>query len=181
MAPRTLVATALVTRGDEYGWFPQGRELGQEIMAAMLEGLGWLTEHLGPDMETWTWGELHQLTFRHYLAPTEDQDGTHLAEAANVGAYPCVGTAGTLNNAGYTIGQCYQVTGGPHFRFLVDMAEPLQALGCNSTGNSGHPGSPHYRDQIQDWLQRRYHPMYMRREDIEANLEGVTTITPAQD
>jgi penicillin amidase len=178
IGPRTLVATELIAKGDEYGWFPQGREVGEEIVAAMMEGLDWLSEHLGPDMDGWTWGQLHPVTFRHYLTPTEGEDGTHLAQVANVGPYPCPGTTGTLNNAGFAIGQRYQVAGGPHFRFLVDMAEPSQAWGCNSTGNSGHPGSPHYRDQIQDWLGRRYHPMHMRREDIEANLEGMTVIGP---
>lgn len=178
IGPRTYVATELVAKGDEHGWFLGGREVGQEVLAAMREGLDWLTEHLGPDMGTWFWGELHQLTFRHYMVPGEEHDSTHLAQVANVGPYPCAGTAGTLNNAGFAIGQRYQVTGGPHFRFLVDMAKPLQAFGCNSTGNSGHPGSPHYCDQIDDWLGGRYHPMYMGREDIEANLEGITTIEP---
>ena len=180
MGFRTLVATELLTKGDEYGWFPDGRKVEEEALTAMMEALDWLEEHMGSDMSSWKWGRLHQVTFRHYLAPSEAHDSTPLAQVANIGPYPCPGTEGTLNNQGYTIGRLYHARSGPHFRFLVDMARPLLAFGCNSTGNSGHPGSPHYRDQVQDWLEGQYHPMYMRREDIEANLEGITVLEPLE-
>ncbi|MBS7610228.1 penicillin acylase family protein [Candidatus Bathyarchaeota archaeon] len=178
MGFRTLVATELLTKGDELGWFPEGRKLEAKVLTAMLEGLDWLEAHLGPGMDSWKWGRLHQVTFRHYLVASEALDATPLAQVANVGPFPCAGTDGCLNSQGYSIGRLYQVRSGPHFRFLVDMAKPFVAYGCNSTGNSGHPGSPHYRDQIKDWLEGKYHPMYMRREDIEANLEGRTILEP---
>lgn len=34
-------------------------------------------------------------------------------------------------------------------------------------GQSGHPGSPHYDDQVDDWFTGTYHPMLYAREDVE--------------
>jgi acyl-homoserine lactone acylase PvdQ len=47
-------------------------------------------------------------------------------------------------------------------------------------GNSGIPGSPHYRDQFDDWLHGRYHTVHLRRAGVEADLESRTEITPSE-
>jgi penicillin amidase len=97
----------------------------------------------------------------------------------NVGPFPCPGSTGVLNQNGFAAGDRYEVTSGPHFRFVADLAAPDGALGTHTTGNSGHPGSPHYADQAADWLAGRYHPMLLDPSAIEAHAEGTLTLAPA--
>ena len=49
---------------------------------------------------------------------------------------------------------------------ICDLGESpagLWAVDCQS--QSGHPGSPHYRDQFQDWLAGQYHFLPLDRSE----------------
>jgi penicillin amidase len=83
-----------------------------------------------------------------------------------------------LNQNGFTTGERLEVTSGPHYRFLADLASPNTALGTHTSGNSGHPGSPHYADQAADWLAGRCHPLHMDRADIQAHAAGTLALEP---
>jgi penicillin amidase len=41
---------------------------------------------------------------------------------------------------------------GPSFRLLADAADPTRSRWQHMTGQSGHPGSPHYDDLLEPWL-----------------------------
>ena len=41
---------------------------------------------------------------------------------------------------------------------------PDSFLAVQNIGNSGVPGSPHYRDQFEPWLRGEYHVVHLRRE-----------------
>ena len=56
---------------------------------------------------------------------------------------------------------------GPPFRFIADLSHPGNSLGVLAPGQSGVPTSPHYDDQIADWLAGRYHRLLFDREDVE--------------
>jgi penicillin amidase len=45
-------------------------------------------------------------------------------------------------------------------------------------GNSGMPGSPHYRDQFQPFIKGEYHVVSLDRAEIEKMLESTTTLEP---
>ena len=170
------VAHRLIVDGDGAAggepWFPPGQAQA-EVVAAFGTGVAWLRDRLGDDVARWTWGTLHPVTFRHPLAARFPA-----CSELNVGPFPCPGTTGVLNQNGFSAGERYDVTSGPHFRFLADLADPSRALGTHTSGNSGHPGSPHYADQAADWLAGRYHPMYLDRADVDANAEGAFILDP---
>ncbi len=46
-------------------------------------------------------------------------------------------------------------------------------------GQSGHPESPHYQDQLHTWLDNRCRPMLFDRRDVEANTEHILHLRPA--
>jgi penicillin amidase len=170
VAHRILVAGDGAAGGEP--WFPPGRAQA-EIAAAFDDAVAWLRERLGPDVAQWTWGALHPVTFRHALA-----EAFPACRELNVGPFPCPGTTGVLNQNGFAAGQRLEVTSGPHYRFLADLASPDTALGTHTSGNSGHPGSPHYADQAPDWLAGRHHPLHMDRTRIEAHAEGTLVLDP---
>jgi len=169
-----FVAHELICQGND-GWFASQTALEQAIHQTMAASLRWLADRLGPDVATWEWGRLHPVTFRHPLA----EQFPALADVVNVGPFPCPGTTGALNQQGFVVGERLATVSGPQYRLLVDLSSPSQALGCNTTGNSGHPGSRHYADQSADWLQGRYHPLLMDRAEIEQSAEGRTILAPS--
>jgi penicillin amidase len=155
-------------------WFE--RPTRDEARAAMTEALHWLAEKLGTDRRRWTWGRLHPVTLTHALSAGRPV----FAEFFDLGPRPCPGGSGVLNQNGYLVRDRLATTSGPHYRFLADLAEPTRARGVNTAGNAGNPASPHYGDQLEDWLAGRYHPLWMDRADVEANAEATLRLEPEE-
>ena len=47
----------------------------------------------------------------------------------------------------------YTGSWAPSFRLLADLGNPDRSRWQHMTGQSGHPGSPHYDDLLDDWHQ----------------------------
>lgn len=177
------VAHDLLLEGD-FGWFPARDgdtdptdRVRAEVCAALDEALAWLAAQLGTDWWRWTWGRLHPITLTHPLSAGRPV----FTKVFDLGPLPCPGGPGVLNQNGFRTGERFETTSGPHYRFLCDLAEPGQAEGVNTAGNSGHPTSPHYRDQFGDWLGGRYHKLLMDRGEIEAQAGSTTRLLPPRD
>jgi penicillin amidase len=172
------VAHDLLLEGD-FGWFAKGASedvtVRSEVRAAMSDAIGWLIEQLGPGWQRWTWGRVHPLTLRHALSAGRPIFATFF----DVGPRPCPGSNGVLNQNSHAVRDRFWTTGGPHYRFLADLAETGQTQGVNTAGNSGNPASPHYADQLSDWLEGRYHPLWMNHADVDAHAEATAFLTPA--
>jgi len=161
LARRTLL-------GEAAGWVPTA-EVAARREAALRAGLATLPEPAGPRLSAWRWGRLHTVEWRH---PLLDRPG---GPRLSTGPYPTSGGA-TVRAAGYGPGS-FKVTSGSTYRFVADLASAT-ALSTTNLGQSGHPGSRHYRDQTRLWLADRYKPLWMERSDVEANCEGTTTLSP---
>ena len=62
---------------------------------------------------------------------------------------------------------------------MIDLADLNGMQICIPPGNSGQPGSPHYADNVERWLNVEYHPLYTQWEDIEASAEQTLELRPA--
>jgi penicillin G amidase len=112
------------------------------------------------------WGQIHRLTFNHILGEQK-----LLRPLLNVGPYPVGGDGNTINAAWVSLTDLAKPHfGGPPFRFIADLGDLDHCLGMLAPGQSGHPASPHYRDGVQAWFKGAYHPMLVRRAEIEQNL-----------
>jgi penicillin amidase len=153
---------------DESGWFAPGKR--EEVMLACFQGaLQTLTGTLGHEPAAWTWGNVHTIPLRHVLSGRGD-----LGKLLDHGGIPVKGDAGTVCNTG--LGGQYEARAGANYRLIVDMAMSpagLWAVDCESA--SGHRGSPHYGDQLADWIEGRYHRLQLDRQ--EASQEAVTRTT----
>ncbi len=135
---------------DALGWFTKTtRE--QAIRQSFLAALDELTTRLGPDMTTWTWGRIHVLVQKHFLSGRGDL-GTLLDRSGmptrGDGATVCSGSS-DANHASIL---------GAGYRVVVDLADPKLGMWATEVaGTSGHPGSPHYDDQIEPWNAGKYH------------------------
>ena len=148
---------------DPHGWFADDAERRSGIVAAMGETLEMLGGRLGEDVESWTWGRLHLMPLRHVLSGRGS-----LSELLDHGGVGVRGDMLTVGNTG--LGPDWEAASGAGYRHVVDLADdPPGIWTIDGQGQSGHPGSPHYSDQYDDWLtgQLRFVP-------IGSEIDGAT-------
>lgn len=152
------LALTLLT-ADQVGWFA-ARDREKQIVAAFQATLSELTNRLGPDLQQWTWGNLHKITLHHPLTTRGD-----LATLLDRGDYPLSGNAFTVCNTGSDPN--YRSIIGASYRLIADLSSSPPVLwGLDTAGQSGHPGSTHYCGQLTAWLTGAYHPLPLQRAAI---------------
>lgn len=146
-------------------WFDLGQgETRDEVMRlALRQTIDFLKAELGPEIEDWSWGKLHTLTYAHTLGRVRPLD-----RLLNRGPHPIGGDGTTIWATGasrHDLGS--QGIVGPPFRFVADVGDLRNSWGLLVPGQSGQPGSKHYDDQIQAWFTGDFHPMLYEREDVQ--------------
>jgi acyl-homoserine lactone acylase PvdQ len=149
------------------------------IAAAFRDAVAELEGYHGDDLDAWAWGALHQQFFAHpfsQVAPFHSRTqrdrevrglltrlGLALADRTlGAGPYPLPGTTSTVRASPYAYAAgSFDAVWGVSFRQIVDMGDVAAARSVLATGNSGHPASPHYRDQVALWLRGDYHGMWL--------------------
>lgn len=127
----------------------------------------------GP-MNTWQWGKLHHLTFRHPLAANPLMNAIF-----NRGPYPIGGDYSTLWAAGASYHDLEDDSMvGPPYRMIVDLGDLGRSCSLLAPGQSGNPASPHYDDQVQPWFNGQYHPMLYARADVEQHTRHTLALKP---
>ena len=160
------LALELLTE-DSWGWFvqPEQSQKGRvpSVIAAFGDALQELETRLGPEMAAWQWGKLHTITLRHPLSARGE-----LATLLDRGGEPVGGNGYTVCNTGYDITSTdYGATSGANYRLIADLGGAQQGLwAVDAAGQSGHPGSAHYCDQLGDWLTGQYHFLPLERAHL---------------
>ncbi len=149
-AARLLVA-------DQFEWFA-GADRDQRVCAAFQQALEDLTQRLGPNVDDWQWKQLHRLTMHHVLASRGD-----LAELLDYAGMGVRGDMQSVCNTGS--GPDWTAATGAGFRMIADLADPMTLQTIDAPSQSGHPGSPHYSDQLADWLAGDYHDLSLEPGD----------------
>jgi penicillin amidase len=137
------IAARLLT-GDDAGWFTR-RTLSEALRQAVQAAWDELTARLGCDATGWTWGRLHTLQQKHYLSGRGelgaffDRSGLSLS-----------GDATTVCNN--SPDPTWAAWIGAGYRMVCDLSDPGCGYWSVEIGSiSGHPGSPHYDDQLLLW------------------------------
>ena len=74
----------------------------------------------------------------------------------------------TVNKTTTDLRRPYATTDAASYRQILDIGAWDGSLGVNTTGQSGHPRSPHYFDQNRLWRQGEYRPLPFTRGAVEA-------------
>ena len=149
--------------------FPEGTAKRAQAAAAAAHAT--LTARLGADPAGWSWGRVHIAHWKHPLA------ATGLGTAGDIGPAPVDGGSHTIRNTGGELPP-HDAGSGAEYRIVVDFAHPDTFLAVQNIGNSGIPGSPHYRDQFEPWRRGEYHTVALTRAGVEADRADTTTIMP---
>jgi penicillin amidase len=156
-------------------WFgADGTEGRDELLLRALGGaVDELTAALGEDTSAWRWGALHKARFVHQLAMIPD-----LAELFTVGVIDIGGDEQTILQSMWEPGLGYDAEVIPSWRHIIDLSDIEASVGVHTTGQSGHPGSPHFRDHLPMWSKGEYHPLPFGREAVEAVATHTLALRP---
>ena len=151
-------------------YFPAGTAAEAEKVAR--ETIVHLRERLGAGPADWAWGKVHLAHWKHPLSSPA------LETAFDIGPAPVDGGSHTLRNTGGELPP-HMASSGAEYRIVADFADPDRFLAVQNIGNSGVPGSPHYRDQFQPWIDGTYHEVLLQPDAVTRTTVSTTRIDPA--
>ncbi|HUE75320.1 MAG TPA: penicillin acylase family protein, partial [Chloroflexota bacterium] len=158
--------------GDRLPWFGDWTT-GEHVRRAFTDGVRSLIDVAGPDPADWHWGKLHQVRFQHPLSTTPD-----LAEIFDVGPFPTSGGNSVVRAAGHNLKAPFSVNSGSTYRLVADLSGPNLLRTVQTLGQSGQPGSSHYRDQSALWLEDAYHPLFMNEDALRGEITSEVVLDP---
>jgi penicillin amidase len=103
---------------------------------------------MGPDVTAWRWGDIHPILCVHRF------HGTPLGGLLDIGPEPAGGGPDTVNRGGVGV-TGMRLTAGPAMRLVVSARNRDRAGTIMPGGQSGNRWSPHYDDQLVDFLAGR--------------------------
>jgi penicillin amidase len=159
---------------NDADWLKQ-QSRAKVLAAALADAIRWLRQAVGPELRDWKWGAVHPARFNHPLGAKKPLD-----RLFNRGPYPYGGDINTVWQASFVPKLPYEPAGGftASWRQIMDLSDWDASRAVHTTGQSGHPASPHYDDMIPMWLKGEYHPLLWKRERVEAHAAHRLTLVP---
>jgi penicillin amidase len=156
---------------DMFGPQPQEERnmLVRDSVIAAAKKLGQLQ---GSDPAKWSWGQLHQVVFRHAL----DQF-PGVASLTDTRPVPRRGDGDTVGATGW-YGESFEQVAGASYREILDVADWDRSLAINTPGQSGQPGSRHYSDLLPLWQEWQYFPLAYSRQAVEKSTTDKLVLQP---
>jgi penicillin amidase len=140
-------------------------QLDDALLLGFRQALENLTKAHGADFRRWEWGKLFSKKFRHAFSNIAILGALYDRSAPNSGS-PL-----TLNRA---------EPNGPvtSYREIIDLANWEHSRSGVTTGQSGHPFSSFYSDQLKGWRMVQPHPMLWQKESIKKNQKAILSLLP---
>jgi penicillin amidase len=148
-----------------------------DVLSASLDiALDGLEKRYGADMNAWRWGEVHYARSEH--RPFSKVPA--LAKFFDL-RVPTPGDTYTVNVGRFNLRDENEPFVSHHaasLRALYDLSNLENSRFIQSTGESGNPLSPLYRNFVERWAEVRYLPMKTRRADVEKGQLGTLILQP---
>ena len=163
-----------LARENDLGLLPGGNDWSGVLAHALSDGVAWLAEWLGEDIDAWRWGRVHATSPRHTLSESFPDLGAVLDPPS----VPMGGDGDTPQAGSYASSEPFTMTGLSVARYVFDTSDWDSSAWVVPLGASGHPGSPHYADQTPEWSDLKLVPMLYSWERLAAAAESSQTLTP---
>ncbi len=159
----------ILRENEESRWYADaktGRQRSRDelIGEALQQAVRRIRKEVNPTPRNWAWGRMHQIRYGHPMGSVRILRGFF-----NRGPFPISGDGTTPNQTSFAPelppGLAQVVAS---YRQIYDVGDWDNARAITTSGQSGHPLSPNYADQIPMWLEGNYHPMPWTREAVEA-------------
>ncbi len=161
-------------RDGDVSVLPEGTDWAGALADALSEGLGMLEGRLGDDMAAWTWGSVHVTRPTHTLSASFPD----LAGVLDPPAAPIGGDGDTPQAGFFDPSDPFTVMSTSVARYLFDPSDWDRSRWVVPLGASGHPGSPHYADQLPAWRDLEMVPMTYSPGAVRAAARTVQTLRP---
>ncbi|MEJ2750571.1 MAG: penicillin acylase family protein, partial [Anaerolineae bacterium] len=180
--PGTVFFLHLANEPDAVWWddvTTTAKETREDIiLQSLADTIDWFETNVGGSMNEWTWGSIHQATF--VSNPLGASGVGPIEDLVNRGPFPADGGKDIVNAVSWQWENPAAVNWHPSMRMIVDMSNLDASQTVIPTGQSGHPYNAHYDDQIQLWLNGKYHPMLWSRETVAAAAADVLILQPGE-
>ena len=141
----------------------RARSRDEVLYLAFAEAVRRLRADLGDNARRWHWGRVHQLRYVHPLGSRGLFRGLFAR-----GPLPVGGDATTANQTYHApVLPLGLVQIAANYRQIYEVGAWEQARTVTQVGQSGHPMSEHFADQMHMWLEGAYHAMPWSREEVE--------------
>ena len=147
------------------------------LFNSMREAHDELTELLGPEIDSWTWGALHVASFENQ---TLGQSGVAPVEWLfnRVAPRRVGGSESIVNAVGWDTSVSYEVDWVPSQRMVIDLGNLGASSFVHTTGQSGHAFHENYDSMIEMWVDGEHGPMPWTRDEIESVTGAVLNLVP---
>ncbi len=175
----TTKLVELLTAEEESPWYTdietqRHRTRDEVLYVALAAAVKLIRAELGDNARRWNWGRVHQVRYTHPLGSVR-----LFKRLFNRGPFPVGGDATTPNQTSHAphlpLG-FVQVTAS--YRQIYDVGVWDQAKTVTTSGQSGHPMSANYADQITMWLEGAYHAMPWSRAAVQAAARNRIELLP---
>ncbi|GAA0471659.1 penicillin acylase family protein [Streptomyces sp. NPDC046215] len=148
-----------------------------ELLQRAMKDARWeLTSKLGKDVNSWSWGRLHQLNLKNQ---TLGKEGPAVVRwLLNRGPWNLAGGEATVNAAGWNAAGGYDVIWVPSMRMVVNLGDLDKSRWINLTGASGHAYNDHYYDQTDKWAKGELLPWAYSPAAVKKATDAELTLKP---
>ena len=143
------------------------------VRLAARDAVASLSARFGVE-SSWMWDRMHAVKFSHPLSG----GGRLLDWFFSRGPVPVAGDGMTVDKTTSNLRHPYETSEGASYRQILDVGAWDQSVAVNTTGQSGHPASPHYFDQNPLWQQGKYHDLPFTRAAVDAATVSRLTLVP---
>ncbi|MCU0476376.1 MAG: penicillin acylase family protein [Anaerolineae bacterium] len=177
---RTIWAATQLLETPEDAWWDDVRTTDtterrdDALRLALQRGLAAGAGTHGADFSAWRWGDWHTATF---ISNPLGVSGVDLVENIVNRTVRAPGSSDTVNAASWNL-ETFEMQAGASFRMIAKLPDWDNSQNMNTTGQSGHPFSPHYADLLPLWSTGQYKPMLFTRSAVEAGAVARLTLVP---
>jgi penicillin G amidase len=153
-------------------WVPaEDRDWDGVLKGAWGTAVAEITRRLGSDRSAWTWSALNRVAVVHPLANA-------VPALRGLLSPPEVGAGGAATTPNVLHITPTGSVEAPSMRFVADLADPDNTRLVNFMGQSGHPASPHYSDQLHLWLKADSPRLAMTPAAVARETRHTLVLTP---
>jgi penicillin amidase len=145
---------------------PQKENREDIVKKSFKDTLTFYGKNVGKDINQWSWGRVHTLTFKHW--PLGTSGNPLLRMLFNDKTYPYGGDHFTVSEAGFRRGSSYEVVHGPSQRMIIDLNDFNNSIWVNSSGQTENLWHPNRKDTLPLWYHNQYYRMDYSAGKVEA-------------
>lgn len=171
----------LINNEEQSVWYTEAatqrrRTRDELLQEALTHAVHQIRELLGDSTLKWQWGRSHQVMYAHPLGSARLLRGLF-----NRGPFPVGGDNSTPLQSRDTpqipLGMVQVI---PTYRQIIEVGAWDRMASITATGQSGHPISNNYDDQVVMWREGVYHVMPWQRAAVEKIVVNKLLIEPAR-